>query len=103
MARVILKTNHEKLVMKMVERETTVRLQGGLFARAAAKFVQEATTFKSEIFIEKDGRTVNAKSIMGVMSLAIASGQKVVLRADGSDEETAVEQLSQLIESDQLF
>lgn len=88
--------------MRMVQKEATVRLQGGLFARAAAKFVQAVTHFKSEIFIEKDGRSVNAKSIMGVMSLAIASGQRVTIQASGPDESHAVDELVTFIESDQL-
>ncbi len=89
--------------MKMFEKETIVRLRGGLFARAAAKFVQEATRFKSEVFVERDGKTVNAKSIMGVMSLAIPSGERVVIRASGTDEQVAVQQLTKLIESEELF
>lgn len=88
--------------MRMVRKEATVRLHGGLFARAAAKFVQTATHFKSEIFIEKDGRSVNAKSIMGVMSLAIASGQSVTVQASGPDEEHAADDLVAFIESEQI-
>lgn len=86
----------------LVKKETAVRLQGGLFARAAANFVQLATKFRSEITIEKDGKKVNAKSIMGVMALAVASGQTVVVHADGPDEQQAVEQLAAFIEAEQL-
>ena len=55
----------------MVEKKVEVRLKSGLQARPAAAFVQEATQFSSDIFIEKDGKKVNAKSIMGLMSLAM--------------------------------
>ncbi|MBF8378535.1 HPr family phosphocarrier protein [Alicyclobacillus mali] len=87
----------------MFEKETIVRLRGGLFARAAAKFVQEATRFKSEVFVERDGKAANAKSIMGVMSLAIPPGERVVIRASGTDEQAAVQQLTKLVESEELF
>lgn len=86
----------------MVEKEIVVRLQGGLFARAAAHFVQLATRYRSEVELERDGQRVNAKSIMGVMSLAIASGQHVVVRANGPDETQAVEGLASFIESEHL-
>ncbi|WAH36594.1 HPr family phosphocarrier protein [Alicyclobacillus dauci] len=86
----------------MVQLEVEVKLQGGLFARAAANFVQAANRFRSEVFLEKDGRTVNAKSIMGVMSLAVASGQMIVVRANGSDEEQAATQLAQFVQTEQL-
>lgn len=86
----------------MVHRDVVVKLQGGLFARAAATFVQAANRYKSDVFLEKDDKSVNAKSIMGVMSLAVASGQAVTVRANGPDEERAVDQLTALIESEQL-
>lgn len=88
--------------MLMVQKEVVVNLKGGLFARAAANFVQAANRFHAEIFLERDGKAVNAKSIMGVMSLAVAAGQPVIVQANGQDEERAVEQLAQLIASDQL-
>ncbi len=81
----------------MVQETVTVHLSAGLFARPAAMFVQEANRFRSDIFVEKDGKSVNAKSIMGVMSLAIAHGQLVTIRADGSDEQEAVTRLAQLV------
>lgn len=89
-------------MISLVKKETVVRLHGGLFARAAANFVQSATRFRSEITLEKDGKKVNAKSIMGVMALAIASGQMVVMQADGPDEQQAIDQLSVFIEAEQL-
>lgn len=86
----------------MVQKEIEVKLKGGLFARAAAHFVQVASRFRSDLFMERNGKSVNAKSIMGVMSLAVASGQKVTIRADGSDETQALEGLARLVESEQL-
>ncbi|KAB7665808.1 HPr family phosphocarrier protein [Bacillus sp. B1-b2] len=83
----------------MVEKEVTVTLKSGLQARPAALFVQEASNFSAEVFIEKDGRTVNAKSIMGIMGLAINSGSTIKLLVEGSDEVEALELLSGLLES----
>lgn len=81
----------------MVENQVKVRLKTGLQARPAALFVQEANRFSSEIFLEKDGKKVNAKSIMGLMSLAISSGSEVKLSASGSDEAEALEALTTYI------
>jgi phosphocarrier protein len=69
----------------------------GLHARAAAQFVQLASTFNSHIEVEKDNRRVNGKSIMGVMMLAAAKGSEITLYTDGEDEEESMEQLEQLI------
>lgn len=81
----------------MVEQMVIVQLPSGLFARAAANFVQEANQFQADIFLKKDEKTVNAKSIMGVMSLAIAKNEKVILRAEGSDADDAVIRLAQFL------
>ena len=81
----------------MVEKQVVVELLSGLFARKAALFVQEANKFESEIFLEKDGKSVNAKSIMGVMSLAISPAQMVTIRAVGFDEATAVDKLVRFV------
>lgn len=70
----------------------------GLHARPAAMFVQEASKFKSQIFVVKDGLQVNGKSIMGLMLLAAESGSKLMVRADGSDEAKALESLEKLFE-----
>jgi catabolite repression HPr-like protein len=83
--------------ISMVERITTVRLRSGLLARPAALFVQEANKFASDTFVEKDGKSVNAKSIMGIMSLAIANGQEITVKADGSDAEAAVGRLVEMV------
>ena len=86
----------------MVEKEVTVQLKTGLQARQAALFVQEANHFSAEIYLQKEDRKVNAKSIMGVMSLAIAKGTDVVLLADGVDEQDAVDTLGELIEKEEI-
>lgn len=84
----------------MVEKSIEVKLKAGLQARAASIFVQEASRYSSEIFLERDGRKVNAKSIMGLMSLAIGPDTEIKLSADGEDEEEAIAALSKLIENE---
>jgi len=84
----------------MAERIVEVKLKSGLQARQAALFVQEANRFLSDVFLKKEERQVNAKSIMGIMSLAIARGTTVTLIAEGSDEEQALESLAALVEND---
>jgi catabolite repression HPr-like protein len=84
----------------MVEKQVEVKLKTGLQARPAALFVQEANRFSSDIFLEKDGKKVNAKSIMGLMSLAVGAGASVNLIADGNDEEEALEKLAEYIQKE---
>lgn len=84
----------------MTEKRVKVRLKLGLQARQAALFVQEANRFNADIFLEKDEKKVNAKSIMGVMSLAIAKGTEVTLSGEGNDAEQAVTSLATLIEKE---
>lgn len=84
----------------MTERTLEVKLKSGLQARQAALFVQEANRFSSDIYLEKGSRKVNAKSIMGIMSLAIGKGVEVTLSADGHDEEDAVTALAAIIEDE---
>ncbi|WP_318616745.1 HPr family phosphocarrier protein [Sporosarcina sp. YIM B06819] len=84
----------------MAERTVEVKMKTGLQARQAALFVQEANRFTADIFLKKDNRQVNAKSIMGIMSLAIARGTSVTLVADGIDEEQALSTLSILVENE---
>jgi catabolite repression HPr-like protein len=79
-----------------------VRLKTGLHARPAALFVQEANKFSSEIMVEKDEKKVNAKSIMGIMSLAISSGTEIYISAEGSDAEQAVSALAALVSKEEL-
>ncbi|WP_100405404.1 HPr family phosphocarrier protein [Bacillus solitudinis] len=82
----------------MVEKQVEVKLKTGLQARPAALFVQEANRFSSEVFIEKGNKRVNAKSIMGLMSLAISQGAEITLITDGKDESDALEALANFIE-----
>lgn len=86
----------------MVERSVVIKLKTGLQARPAAQFVQEANKYQSEIFLTKDGKKVNAKSIMGIMSLALASGTEVVLTAEGKDEQEALDALANFISKDSI-
>lgn len=69
----------------------------GMHARAAAKFVKLASSFGSQIEIERNGRRVNGKSIMGVMMLAASKGSQVTIHADGSDAEDSLNEIEQLI------
>lgn len=85
------------MIICMVAKEILVKLKSGLQARPAALFVQEASNFMSEVFIEKDGKRVNAKSIMGIMGLAIHSGATITLMVDGSDEMEALQKLEGLL------
>ncbi|MEG0439582.1 HPr family phosphocarrier protein [Solibacillus cecembensis] len=84
----------------MVEKQVEVKLKSGLQARQAALFVQEANRYTSDVFLQKDHKKVNAKSIMGIMSLAVAKGTVVTLRAEGHDEEKALDALQVLIEKE---
>lgn len=82
----------------MVIREVTINNQVGLHARPATFFIQKANEFKSSIWIEKEGRRVNAKSLLGVLSLGIVKGTTISIVADGVDEVQAVETLADLID-----
>ncbi|MDQ0254589.1 catabolite repression HPr-like protein [Evansella vedderi] len=84
----------------MIEKTIVVKRKTGLQARPAALFVQEANKFHSDIFIEKDGKKVNAKSIMGIMSLAINANKEITLTVDGNDEEAAMEALVAFVEQE---
>ncbi len=83
----------------MVSNEVTVKNSVGLHARPATFFIQRANEFKSSVWVEKDERRVNAKSLLGVLSLGIVKGTKISIIADGNDEEEAVKTLIELIES----
>ena len=83
----------------MVEKTVEISNPTGLHARPAALFVQTAGKFTSYIWIEKSDKKVNAKSIMGLMSLAVSLGENVVIGADGEDEQLAVKELIELITS----
>lgn len=81
----------------MIERELEIINRLGLHARAAAKLVNLASRYTSEIQLTRNQRTVNGKSIMGVMMLAASQGTTVLVTAEGEDEDEAIEQIEQLI------
>ena len=83
----------------MYTREITVKNEVGLHARPATYFIQKANEFKSGIWVEKEERRVNAKSLLGVLSLGSMKDTTVTLIADGSDEKDAVDALAELIEN----
>ena len=81
----------------MISREVTITNTIGLHARPATFFIQKANSFKSSIWVEKEDRKVNAKSLLGVLSLGIAQGMTIKLLAEGSDEDEAVAGLVELV------
>ena len=81
----------------MISREVTITNTIGLHARPATFFIQKANSFKSGIWVEKDDRRVNAKSLLGVLSLGIVKGTTITLIADGNDENEAVSGLVDLV------
>ncbi len=84
----------------MYVKEVTINNLVGLHARPATFFIQKANEFKSSIWVEKDERRVNAKSLLGVLSLGIVKGTTVSLIGDGADEKEAVDALVELVSSD---
>ncbi|MBQ2830087.1 MAG: HPr family phosphocarrier protein [Oscillospiraceae bacterium] len=83
----------------MYTQEVTIKNEVGLHARPATFFIQKANEFKSGIWVEKDARRVNAKSLLGVLSLGITKDMSITLIADGVDEKEAVEALAELAAS----
>lgn len=83
----------------MVKKEVVIKNISGLESKPAALFIQKASNFKSEIWIEKGERKANAKSLLGVLSLGISNGAKVVIIADGEDEEGAISNLEEYLNS----
>jgi len=81
----------------MLQREVEIINKLGLHARASAKLTQVAGRFKADVWVGRNGRRVNAKSIMGVMMLAAAKGSKVTVETHGADEEQAMDAVTQLI------
>lgn len=81
----------------MVTRNMTIGIQTGLEARPVAVLVQVASQFDSSIYIECGSRKVNAKSIMGMMTLGLSSGEAVMVSADGQDEEDAIESIEKFL------
>ena len=87
----------ERLIMFV--KDVAVQNQVGLHARPATFFIQKANEFKSSIWIEKEERRVNAKSLLGILSLGIVGGTSIRIIADGTDEQDAVDGLVDLVES----
>jgi phosphocarrier protein HPr len=85
----------------MAEKTVTIKNASGLHARPASLLVKEAGAFKSTIKIVKNGKEVDAKSLLGVMSLAAKQNDTITVRAEGEDAEAAVEKLAAFIESHQ--
>ena len=83
----------------MISRDVTIINTSGLHARPATFFIQKANEFRSTMMVEKAERKVNAKSLLGVLSLGITKGSSIVISAEGPDEEEAVNALCTLIES----
>ena len=83
----------------MFMKDVTVQNQVGLHARPATFFIQKANEFKASVWVEKEERRVNAKSLLGVLSLGIVGGTDIRIIADGPDEEAAVGSLVSLVES----
>jgi phosphocarrier protein HPr len=81
----------------MIKEDIEIINKLGLHARASSKLTQTASQFKSDVWIEKSNRKVNAKSIMGVMMLAAAKGSTITLEANGEDETAAIDALKALI------
>ena len=92
--------NYAKIVeFVMFVKDVMVQNQVGLHARPATFFIQKANEFKSSIWIEKEERRVNAKSLLGILSLGIVGGTSIRIIADGADEQQAVDALVELVES----
>jgi phosphocarrier protein HPr len=83
----------------MLVKEIVVQNQEGLHARPATFFIQKSNEFKSSIWVEKEERRVNAKSLLGVLSLGIVGSTKIRIIADGADEEEAINSLVKLVQS----
>ena len=83
----------------MFVKDVTVENQVGLHARPATFFIQKANEFKASIWIEKEERRVNAKSLLGILSLGIVGGTTIKVIADGADEKAAVDALIDLVDS----
>lgn len=81
----------------MISKNMTIALKSGLEPRPVAVFVQVASQYESSIFVEYGTKKVNAKSIMGMMSLGIATGEKVTVLADGQDEDEAIDSIEKYL------
>lgn len=84
----------------MISKNITISIPSGLEARPVALLVQVASRFESKITIESGDKTVNAKSIMGMMTLGLAAGENVTVNADGADEETAIAEIEKYLSAE---
>ena len=84
----------------MCNREVIVRCESGLHNKQVTYFVQKANEFRSSVWLESENRRMNAKSLLGIMSLGIVTGAVVTLSADGTDEEDAVNALESMLQRD---
>ena len=84
----------------MISRSVTIKNSVGLHARPATFFVQKANCFKSSIWVEKEDCRVNAKSLLGILSLGISKGTEITVIADGADEAEAIEGLAALVDGE---
>ena len=84
----------------MYTKTAVINIEVGLHARPATFFIQKANEFQSSVWVEKDERRVNAKSLLGVLSLGIVKGTEITLIGDGPDEKNAVDTLASLVSSD---
>ena len=83
----------------MIKKPITVQLANGLEARPVALVVQVASQYESKIYVETENKKVNAKSIMGMMTLGLNAGESVVVSADGTDEQAAIENIEKYLSS----
>ena len=97
--RICLRLNDGRRGYTMYVKDVMVQNQVGLHARPATFFIQKANEFKSSIWVEKEERRVNAKSLLGVLSLGIVGGTTIKIIADGADEQDSVENLVKLVQS----
>lgn len=83
----------------MIEQEVTIKNRAGIHARPSAMIVQTANKYESEIFFKKDSEEINAKSIMGIITLGAVYNSSLTIKADGPDEENALQDMVQLFEN----
>ena len=81
----------------MIQKAIQIKLEEGLEARPVAMLVQVASQFESTVYINSEDRKVNAKSIMGMMTLELPAGERVIVSADGSDEEKAIDDIEKYL------
>ncbi len=83
----------------MIRKTVTIELSSGLEARPIAMLVQVASQYESRIYVESESKRVNAKSIMGMMTLGLAAGEELIITADGEDEQQAVSDIEKYLRS----